>query len=121
MLDLLVHGLNLPIGLRSSDQREDLLDLEVVLELLEFFAVELCSIIGYDGVGYSILADNVLVDKLRDHCRHDGCKRFCFNPFSEVVNNAYCTLPLSLVCRSIRSIPHMANGHILVMDISFSR
>ena len=56
MLDHLVHSFDLPIGLRSCDRREDLLNMEVIAELLEFVAVELCSIIGYDGVGDSILA-----------------------------------------------------------------
>ena len=92
MLDRLVHSFDLPIGLRSCDRREDLLDLEVIAELLKFITVELCSIIRYDSVGDSIPADDVLVDELLDLCRHDGRKHFCFNPFSEVVDNHYCIL-----------------------------
>ena len=59
----------------------------VIVELLEFVAVELCSIMGYDGVGDSILADDILVDELLDLYGHDGRKRFYFNPFSELVDN----------------------------------
>ena len=61
-------------------------------ELLEFIAVELCTIVGYDGVGDSILADDVLVNELLDLCGRDGRERFCFNPFSEVVDSHYCVL-----------------------------
>ena len=83
---------NLPIGLRSCDRREDVFDLEVVAQLLEFVIVELCFIIGYDGVGDSIPTYNVLVDEFLDLCRCDGRKRLCFNPFNEVVDSHYCVL-----------------------------
>ena len=92
MLDRLVHTFNLSIGLRLCDQREDLLDLEGVVKLPKFIAIKLGSIFRYDGVGDSVVAYDVLVDELLDLCRRDRCKRFCFNPFSEVVNNHYCVL-----------------------------
>ena len=66
--------------------------MEVIAELLEFFVVELCSIIWYDGVGDFIPADDVLVDELLDLYGRDGRERFCFNPFSEVVDNHYYVL-----------------------------
>ena len=72
MLDHLIHSFDLPIGLRQHDRREDLLDLEVVVKLLEFFTVELCTIVGYDGVGDSVLADDVLLDELLDLCGRDA-------------------------------------------------
>ena len=59
MFDCLIHNFDLPISLRSRDRREDLLHLEVIAELLEFFVVELCSIVRYDGVGDSIPTDDV--------------------------------------------------------------
>ena len=83
MFDRLIHNLNLPIGLRLCDRWKDLLNLEVIIELTEFVAIELCTIIEYDGVGDSISADDVLI------CGRDGCKPFWFNPFSEVVDNHY--------------------------------
>ena len=92
MVDHLVHSFDLPIGLSSCDQQEDLLDLEVLTEFLEFFAVKLCTIIRYDGVGDSIPIDDVLVDELLDLYRRDGCEHFCFKPFSEIVNSHYCIL-----------------------------
>ena len=61
----------------------------MITELLEVIVVELCTVIRYNGVGDSILADDVLVDKLVDLCGRDGHKRFCFNPFSEVVYSHY--------------------------------
>ena len=70
----------------------NLLGLEVVTELFEFVAVKLCTIIGYNGVGDSILANDVLVEELLDLCGCDGYKYFCFNSFSEVVDNHYCVL-----------------------------
>ena len=85
MLDRLVHSFDLPKGLRSCDQQGDLLNLEVV-------AVELCSIIRYDGVGDSIPADDVLVDQFLDLCGRDRRKRFYFNPFSELVDKHYYVL-----------------------------
>ena len=91
MLDRLVHSFDLAIGLRPYDRREDL-DLEVVVELLEFVAVELCSIVGHDGVGDSVPANDVLVDKLLDLHRRDGRESFCFNTFSEVVKSHYSVL-----------------------------
>ena len=91
MLDRLVHSLNLPIGLRPHDRREDLLDMEVVAKLLEFITVELCSIVGYDGVRDSVPADYVFLYELLNLCGRDGRKCFCFNLFS-VVNNHYCIL-----------------------------
>ena len=72
MLDRLVHSFDLPIGLRPCNRKENLLDLEVVIELLEFVAVELCTIIRYHGVEDSIPIDNVLVDELLDLCGHNG-------------------------------------------------
>ena len=92
MLDHLVHSFDLPIGLRSCDQREDLLDLKVVAEFIEFIAVELCTIIEYDRVGDSIPTNDVMIDELLDLCECDGHKHFCFNPFSEVVDSHYCVL-----------------------------
>ena len=89
MLDHLVHRFDLPIGLRSCDRREYLLDLVVVAEFLEFVVVKMRSIIRYDGVGDSIPVDDVLVDELLDLRRRDRCKRFCFNLFSEVVDSNY--------------------------------
>ena len=92
MLDHLVHSFDLSIGLRVCDQQEDLLDLEVIAELLEFVAVELCTIIRYDGVGDSIPANDILVDKFLDLCERDGPKCFYLNSFSEIVDNHYCVL-----------------------------
>ena len=66
--------------------------MEVVTELFEFVAVELCTIIGYDGVGDSILIGDVLVYKLLDISGRDGCKCFYFNPFSKVADNHYYVL-----------------------------
>ena len=66
--------------------------MEVIVELLEFVAVKLCTIIGYDGVGDSISVDDVLVDGLLDLWGRDGRERFWFNPFSEVVDSHYCVL-----------------------------
>ena len=83
MLDRLVHSFNLAISLRSCDRREYLLDLEVIAELFEFIAVELCSIVGYNGVGDSIPTDDVLVDELFDLCGRDGRKRFLLQYISE--------------------------------------
>ena len=76
MLDRLIHSLNLPIGLRSCDQREGFLDLEVIIELLEFIIVDLCTIIRYDGVGDSIPTDDILIDELFDLRGRD--RRKCF-------------------------------------------
>ena len=64
--------------------------MEVIAELLEFFIVKLCSVIKYDGVKDSISTDYLLVDKL--FYGRDGCERFYFNPFSEVVENHYYVL-----------------------------
>ena len=61
-------------------------------KFLEFVAVKLCSIIGYDNMGDSILADDILVDELLDLYWRDGCKHFCLNLFSEVVDSHYCIL-----------------------------
>ena len=95
MLDRLVHSFDLPIGLRSCNRQEDLLDMEVVVELLEFVADELCSIIGYDDMGDFIPTDNVLIEEILDLCGHDGRKCFCFNPLSEVVDSHYCVLHIT--------------------------
>ena len=92
MLDCVVHSFALPIGSRSHDQREDLLDLEVVAELLKFVAVDLCFVIGYECVGDSIPADYVLVDELLDLYGRDSHERLIFNPFSEVVDSYYCVV-----------------------------
>ena len=107
MLDHLIHSFDLPIDLMERDRREDLLDMEVILELLEFVTVELCSVIRYDGVGDSLPLNDVLVDKLLDLCRRDRRKHLCFNPLSEVVDSHYCVLhiPLPLGSRPIKSIP----------------
>ena len=66
--------------------------MEVIIELLKFIAIELCTTIKYDGVEDSILRDGVFVDELFDLRGRDGCKLFCFNPFSEVVDSYYCVL-----------------------------
>ena len=92
MLNRLVHSFDLPIGLRPRDRREDFIDLEVIAELLEFVAVELCSTAEYVGVGDSVPTNDILVNKLLDLRGRDGRECFCFNPLSEVVNNHYCVL-----------------------------
>ena len=61
--------------------------MKVVAELLEFIIVELCSIIGYDGVEDSISTYDVLINELLDLCAH-----LCFNPLSKVVDSHYCVL-----------------------------
>ena len=86
MIDDLVPNFDLPIGLRPCDRREDLLELEIVAEFLEFVTIELCSIVRYNGVGDSILVGDVFVEELLNLCWCDGCKRFCFNPINEVVD-----------------------------------
>ena len=63
--------------------------MEIVTKLFKLVAVELCTIIRYDSVGDSIPADDIFVDELFDLRGHDGCKRFYFNPFSEVVDIHY--------------------------------
>ena len=75
-----------------NDTPKDLLDLQVIEELLEFVAVKLCSIVGYDGVEGSGPSDYVLVNELLNLCGCDERKRFYFNPFREVVNGHYCVL-----------------------------
>ena len=40
-------------------------------------------------MGYPVLADNDLVDKLIDFSRCDECECFSFNPFGEVVDSHY--------------------------------
>ena len=92
MLNRLVHNFDLSISLRLRDRREDLLNLEVVVELLEFIVVELCSIIRYDGMRDSILAYDVLVDELLDLCVRYRRELLCFNPFTEIVDCHYCAL-----------------------------
>ena len=44
------------------------------------------------GVGDSVLIDDVLVDELLDLYGCDGHECFCFNPFSEVVDSHCCVL-----------------------------
>ena len=68
------------------------LNLEVVTELLEFVTVKLCTMIRYDGVGDSVLIDNVFLDELLDLHGRDGLEHFCFNLFREVVDSDYCVL-----------------------------
>ena len=119
MLDRLVHRFDFPIGLWSCDQRENLLNLEIVAKLLELIAVELCSVIGYDGVGNTIPTDDILVDELLNPCGRDGCKCFFFNLFSEVVDSHYCVLHTTFSFGkflAIRSISQTENGHGLAMD-----
>ena len=74
------------------DRQKDLLDLEVIAELFEFFTVKLCPIFEYDGVRDSVPVDDVLVNKRLDLYRCDGHECFYFNPFIEVVDSHYCVL-----------------------------
>ena len=83
MLNRLVHSFNLPIGL-------SLLDLEVIIELLEFVIVKLCTIIGYDGLGDSIPTEDVLVYKLLDLYGHDGPKCFHFDSRQPLLCTIHC-------------------------------
>ena len=92
MFDDLIDNFDLPIGLRSCDKGEAFLDMEVVIELLEFIAVKLCIVIRCDGVGDSMLTDDVLIDKLLDLRRCNGRKCFYFNPLGEIVYSHYSVL-----------------------------
>ena len=61
--------------------------MEIVAELFELVVVKLFVVVRYDGVGYPVPTDDILIHELYDFCRCDGCKCLGFDPLGEVVNN----------------------------------
>ena len=61
MINYLVDGFNLFVSLRACHRRERLFDLEVVVKLLEFVAIELFVVIQYEGGQYPITTDDVFI------------------------------------------------------------
>ena len=55
-------------------------------EVSVYFSVELWSIISYDRLRYSELANNILPHKLGDVPVFDGGEGFNFYPFAKVVS-----------------------------------
>ena len=75
--------------------------MEVVTELFELIAVKLFVVVRYNGVGYSILANDVLIYILFDFDWCDGCECFGFEPLGKVVDSYHNVLDAALSLREL--------------------
>ena len=81
--------------------------MKVVAEFFEIVTVELFVIVRYDGVGYPVPVDNILIHKFFDFSRHDGHECFSFDTFGEVVDRYHYVL---YATSSFRELANQVNS-----------
>ena len=92
VLNDLINGLNLTIGLRMINRREVLLYAELTAEFSKFFAIELRSIIRNDLLRYVISAYYCLPYEVLDLLTGDRGQWFGFCQFYEIVDSDHSVL-----------------------------
>ena len=87
VLNDLINGLNLTVGLRMINRREVLLYAELAAKFSKFFAIKLCSVIIKDLLRYAVSAYYCLPYEVLDLLARDRGQLFGFCPLREIINS----------------------------------
>ena len=87
VLNDLINGINLTVGLRMINRREVLLYAELAAKFSKFFAIQLCFVIIKDLLRYAVSAYYCLPYEVLDLLARDRGQWFDFYPLCEIVDN----------------------------------